>query len=121
MQYAITAVRSFTCEQQLCTLAIECGAPFDQLLDGGRSLFDERVNGKSIAKAIARFQGVLFMQFDFVVITKSGSNSALSIFRGRLAETIFRDDENATRRRSSMAARSPATPAPTTMKSVWMR
>lgn len=35
------------------------------------------------------------MEFDFVVVTKGGSDSALGVFGRRLAQTVFGDNEDA--------------------------
>ena len=94
VQHAITAVGSFAGKQELGSFAIESRSPFDELFDGGGSFFDQRADGRGIAQAVARGNGVGFVQADLVVIVHGGGDAALRVFGGRFAKAILRDDEN---------------------------
>ena len=80
MQDAIAGVGTLAGEQEFASLAIELSAPVDQLLNGGRAFFDQSPHGGHVAQPIARVQGVLFMQQDFIIIAQCHCDSALRVF-----------------------------------------
>jgi hypothetical protein len=45
VENAVAAMRAFTGKQQLRSLPVERGTPFDQLLNGDRSIFNQSSNG----------------------------------------------------------------------------
>ena len=94
VQNAVAAVRSFAGEGELLALAVELGAPLDQVLNRGGTLLHQRVNGALIAESIARIERVLLMERDFIVIAQSYGDTALSVLRRRLAQRIFGDNQN---------------------------
>jgi hypothetical protein len=81
VENAVAAVRAFPGEQQLRSLPVERGAPFDQLLNGGGSILNQRSNGVHVTEAVSRVQSVLFVEIDFVVVVESCGDSTLRIFR----------------------------------------
>ncbi len=94
MQNAATAVGAFARESEPGALAIELSAPCDQLLDGGRTFFDQGANCFGIAEAVAGNEGVLLVQFDLIVVAESRSYASLRIFGGRFLQTVFGDDKH---------------------------
>ena len=80
VQDAVPAVRTLTREQQSCSLAIEGGSPFDELFNGGGCFFDQRADRVRIAQPVAGNQGVLLVQFYFIVVVERHGNAALGVF-----------------------------------------
>src|SRR6266568_1370506 len=68
MKNAIAAVRAFTSKGQLSAFAIELRSPRDQFFDAPRGIFHQYPCRFWIAKTIARIQGILQMQTDFVFV-----------------------------------------------------
>src|SRR5579875_2580032 len=91
---AATPVGAFAREREPGALAIELSAPCDQLLDGGRTFFDQGANCFGIAEAVAGNEGVLLVQFDLIVVAESRSYASLRIFGGRFLQTVFGDDKH---------------------------
>jgi hypothetical protein len=82
MQDAVAAVSAFTSEDKLCTPAIECGSPFNELLNGSGAFFDQSANCVDIAESVAGKNRVLFVQLNFVVVAECNSYAALRVFGG---------------------------------------
>jgi len=68
MQNTVPAVRPFSREQKLVTLAVESGSPLDELFDGGGTFFDQSLYGLNVTQTIPRNNRVLFMQLKLIVI-----------------------------------------------------
>ena len=81
MKYAIATVRAFAGEHEFRAFAIEFSAPLYELLNRGGRFFDKNMDGLHIAEAIARVDGVLFVEFDAIVIVQGSGDSALRILR----------------------------------------
>src|SRR6185437_9482546 len=94
---AVAAVRAFAGEQQLRSPPVESGAPFDQLLNGGGSVLNQRSNGVDVTQAVSRVESVLFVKIDLVIVVQGGGDSALRIFRRGLAKAVFCDYKHAAR------------------------
>ena len=99
VENAIPAVRTLACKQQTRSFPIERGSPFDELLNRSRCLFDQRMHSFNITETVARSNRVLFVKLNLIVVAKRGGDSALSIFGGRLSQTVFGNDQNVARRR----------------------
>ena len=94
--------------------AIEFRAPFDQLRDVLRAFFNEQRHRFGPAKAVARIDRVLFVEADFVFVAEGHGNPALCPGSGRIAKKDLARTRTLPALLSSMAARRPATPEPTT-------
>ena len=94
MQNAIPRVGAFARKLKLSADAIEGGAPFDELLDGPRTIVDENVDGFAVGQSVAGDERVLFVQFHFVVVAERGCDAALRVFGRGFLERIFRDHQD---------------------------
>ena len=72
-------------------LRSNCGAPLDELLDGGGAFFHQGADGGMVAKAVAGLESVLLVQLDFVVVAEGYGDAALGVFGGRFAEALLGD------------------------------
>ncbi len=99
MQDAPPAVRAFLPEGQPRSLAVEFGAPLDQLLDLSRPLLDERAHRRRVAKAVARRQRVPLVQRDLVVLAQGHRNPALRVLGRGFPQTVLGHYEDPARRR----------------------
>ena len=79
VQDAPPAVRAFLSEGQPGALAVELGAPLDQLFDRGRPLPDQHAHCGPVAQPVARRQRILLVQLDLVVLTQRHRNPALRV------------------------------------------
>jgi len=88
-------VRSFTRESEFSAGAIELGAPFDELSNVFRALFDKESHGFWAAEGIASVERVLLVKADFVFVAERYSDAALRPGGGRIAERGFGENQNA--------------------------
>jgi hypothetical protein len=61
-------MRAFPGKQELRSLPVERCAPFDQLLNGGRSVLNERSDGVHVTEAVSGVQSILLVEIYLVVI-----------------------------------------------------
>ena len=98
MKYAIAAVSAFPRKKQPRAFTVERCSPFDELLDGGRAFFDERVDRFHVAETITGGDRVVLVQLEFVIVAESDSNASLRVFGGGFAQAVFGNDEDAAER-----------------------
>ena len=94
---ARAAVRCLARKRQLGASAVEFRAPLDELGDVLRSLFHQHRHGFRAAQAVARVDGVLLVQPDFVFIGERHGNPALCPGGRRIAQIRFRQHQHASR------------------------
>ena len=97
VQDAVAAVRALAGERQLAARAVERGAPLDQFLNRRRTLFHQRAHGDAVAETVAGKQGVLFVQFDLIIIAERDGDAALRVFGGGFPEAVLGDHQHRTR------------------------
>ena len=97
MQNPRAAVRGFACEGQLGPGTVEFCAPFDELRDVLWTFFDQQGHGFGPAQAVARVDGVLLVQPDFVFIGERHGNAALRPGGGRIAQVRFGEHQHVSR------------------------
>ncbi len=90
-------MRGFPRECQFRAGAVEFGAPFDELRDVLRTLFDKQRHGFGAAKAVTRVDGVLLVKADFVFVAERDSDAALRPGRCGIAQKRFGQHEDASR------------------------
>lgn len=95
MKNTISAMRAFTGKQQLRALAVKRGPPFNELLNRGRRFLYQCPDGRNIAKTVTRHDGVLFVQFNFVVVIERSRYPALRILRRGFSQCVLRNDQHA--------------------------
>ena len=99
VQDAVAAVRALPAEGELGALPIEFRAPLNQFLDALGSVFDQHLGGFGIAETIARLQGVLQVEADFVFIAECGRDAALSPLRVGFGDLALGQNEDSCPRR----------------------
>ena len=62
-----------------------------------RPLFDQRVNGRAVAQAVAGEQRVLLVQFHLVVVAQRDRDATLRVFGRGFAEAVLGDDQDRAR------------------------
>ena len=97
MQHAAAAVGALAGEGQAGALAVEFRAPRDQLLDGRRPFFHQRVHRGAVAQTVAGVERVLLVQRDFVVVAERHGDAALGVFRAGFAKAFLGDHQNLAR------------------------
>jgi hypothetical protein len=75
-------MRTFAGEEEVGTITVEAGTPFDEFLNGGGAFGDEGPDGGDVAESVAGGDGVLLMKFSLVVGGERGGDAALSVLRG---------------------------------------
>ena len=78
-------------------VAVEFRAPFDQLLDGGGAFLHQGAHGGAVAQAVAGGQGILLVQFHFVVVAQSDGDPTLGVLGRGFPETVLGDDQDPAR------------------------
>ena len=99
MQDPVAAVGALAGKGEAETVAIELGAPVDQILNIRRALFDQRVHRRLIAEAVTGIERVLFVERDLIVVTERDRDAALCVFGGGLPKRVLGDYQNAARLR----------------------
>ena len=94
VQHAVAAVRALPGERELRPFAVELRAPGDQLLDRARPFFHQGPHRRAVAKAVARVERVLLVEFHFVVVAQGHRNPALGVFGGRLLKALLGQHED---------------------------
>ena len=110
VQHAVAAVGAFAGKGQARALAVEFGAPFDQLADGRRPFLDQGVYRRALAKAVSRGQRVALVQRDFVVVAQGHGDAALGVFGGGLPQAVLGDYQDAARLRQFDGGAQPGHP-----------
>src|SRR4051812_27987472 len=101
-------------KHEFCAVAL---APGNQLINSLLALLQQQFDCRHIAQAVARVERVLQVQADIVFIAQP-RGLALGINCGEIRDFLLVKKKNAPAEASSTAARSPATLAPMTIKSV---
>ena len=99
VQDAAAAVGAFAREGQTPAIAVELGAPVDQLLDGGGTFFDQRVHGAAIAQTVAGGERVLLVQLHFVVVAERHGDAALRVLGRGFVQRVLGDHQHLARLR----------------------
>ena len=97
VQDPVAAVRALAGECQPAAFVIELRAPIDELLDSGRPLFHQSVDGGPVAQSVAGVKGVLLVQLHLVVIPERYGDATLRVLGGRLAEALLGDHQHLAR------------------------
>ena len=95
MQYSRAAMRSLAGEGQLHAVAIELCAPIEQFLNTIRTLFHQDLRGALIHDAVARVDGVLQVEANFIFVAEDDRNPALRVLGRRFSEVALGEDEDA--------------------------
>ena len=93
VQHPPAGMRTFLGEGQLRSVAVKLGAPFDELLDGRRTLLDQPPHRFRVAQSVSGGDCVLLMKRDLVLVAQSHRHATLGVLGGGLFERIFGDDK----------------------------
>ena len=94
MQNTTAAVSSLASESNFGSGAIKLRAPLDELLNASRAFFHQHPRSFFVAKTIARFQRVVQVQADFVIVAQCGGDAALGVLGVRLRDFAFGEAKN---------------------------
>ena len=89
VHHAVAAVRPLAGERQFAAVAVEFGAPLDELPDGRGPLVNQNAHGGAVAQAVSRIQGIALMQLHFVVVAQGDGNPALGVHRGGFVQALL--------------------------------
>jgi len=99
--------RAFARECQPGSLAVELGAPIDELLNRRGAFLHQRVHRRAVAEAISRAQRVALMQFDLVIVAQSDGTPPCAYSEEDSRRLSFATTSTWPASASSMAARKP--------------
>ena len=96
VQNAVAAVRTLAGKGKFGSVAIEFGAPLDQLFDALRAFLNQNFGGIGIAQAVAGVERVLKVQANFVLVAEGGGDTALGILRSGIGDFALGKNQHAT-------------------------